>query len=163
LPVARIQWADCLEISPAVHLLNVYFYIIQPIPIIMTQFNEHYLAITHDASVPCVIMQWKSFATSQEFRKGLNSGLHMVNTHKVGNWLADLRKMDVIDPEDEQWSNTDWFPRALQAGIRKMALIPSEDVFNNMAVENIMSQVTSNLQVHYFKDLESAKAWLKGS
>ena len=107
-------------------------------------------------------MQWKDFASSEEFKTGLNTGLDLLVERNTGNWLADLRKMDVIDPDDEKWSNEDWFPRALAGGVKKMALIPSEDIFNKLSVENIMNEVTgTDLVVHYFEDVEEAKMWLK--
>lgn len=128
----------------------------------MVHLDESYLTITYDADTASVIMQWKSFATSEEFRHGLNQGLQLIKEKNASNWLADLRKMEAIDPEDEQWSNEDWFPRALQAGISRMAIVPSEDIFNSIAVENIMNAVTgTDLVTHYFKTPEEAKGWLK--
>jgi hypothetical protein len=128
----------------------------------MVHFDESYLSISYDADAACVIMQWKSFATSEEFRHGLNEGLKLIQEKNASNWLADLRKMEAIDPEDEQWSNEDWFPRALQGGINRMAIVPSEDIFNSISVENIMNAVTgTDLVTHYFKDPAEAKSWLK--
>lgn len=128
----------------------------------MVHFDENYLKISYDADADCVIMQWKAFATSEEFRHGLNEGLKLIQQKNSPNWLADLRKMEAIDPEDEQWSNEDWFPRALQAGIKRMALVPSEDIFNSISVENIMNSVAgTGLVTHYFKQPDEAKSWLK--
>ncbi|MEM9828986.1 MAG: hypothetical protein AAF944_00030 [Bacteroidota bacterium] len=104
----------------------------------------------------------KDFATSEEFKMGLNKGLDLLVERNTENWLADLRKMDVIDSDDEKWSNKDWFPRALVGGVKKMALIPSEDIFNNMSVESIMNEVAgTGLVVHDFDDVEKAKTWLR--
>ncbi|MFP4092757.1 MAG: STAS/SEC14 domain-containing protein [Cyclobacteriaceae bacterium] len=128
----------------------------------MVHMDENYLKISYDADAACVIMQWKSFATSEEFRHGLNEGLKLIQQKKATNWMADMRKMEAIDPEDEQWSNENWFPRALQAGINRMALVPSEDIFNSISVENIMASVAgTSLITHYFQHPDEAKAWLK--
>ena len=83
----------------------------------MVSFDEKFLQIYYDETVPCVTMQWKDFATSEEFKIGLNKGLDLLMEQNTENWLADLRKMDVIDPDDEKWSNEDWFPRALAGGV----------------------------------------------
>lgn len=127
----------------------------------MIYYDKNFLEISFDEKIPCVIMEWKEYATSEEFREGLDKGLELLKKQNTGNWLADLRKMDVIDPDDEKWSNEDWFPRALQEGVKKMALIPSEDVFNAMSVENIMNEVSgTGLVIHYFDKVEEAKNWL---
>ncbi len=124
-------------------------------------FDSHFLRVSFEGEVPCVTMQWKGFATSEEFREGLNAGLKTVETEKCSNWLADLRKMEVIAPEDEAWSNENWFPRGLAGGIKKMALIPSEDVFNSLSVDSIMSKVEGiGLVIHYFSNVEEARQWL---
>lgn len=128
----------------------------------MLHFDESFLKISYNAEADCVIMEWKSFATSEEFRQGLNEGLKLIQQQQAANWLADLRKMEAIDPEDEQWSNEDWFPRALQAGIKRMAIVPSEDIFNSISVENIMNAIAgTGLVTHYFKEPLEAKSWLK--
>jgi hypothetical protein len=128
----------------------------------MVHFDESFLKISFDEAANCVVMEWKSFATSDEFRKGLNEGLKLIEQMDATNWLADLREMGAIDPDDEEWSNTDWFPRALSAGINRMAIVPSSDIFNSLSVENIMNAVEgTNLITHYFKEVQPAREWLR--
>ena len=69
----------------------------------------------------------------------------------------------MIDPEDQEWVNTDWLPRAIEAGYRKVAIIVPEDIFSQIAVDDIMEKAREEAPVedHYFTNLEEAKAWLK--
>lgn len=127
----------------------------------MIYFDETYLQVIYEGDVPCVHMSWKTFSTSEEMRAGLEKGLELVREKNASKWLADVRQMGIISEEDQKWSNEDWFPRALAAGIKYMAVIVSEDIFNKMSVEEIMNNVPgTDLTSHYFNSIEDAREWL---
>jgi hypothetical protein len=131
-----------------------------PNAMIYTTFD--FLHVLFDAECQAAHMQWKDFAQGEDFRNGLNAGLALVQEKALKNWLADLRQMAAINPDDEVWSNTDWFPRAIGAGLQNMAIVPSTDIFNQISVESIMSQVPGTaITVHYFSTPEEARTWLK--
>ena len=128
----------------------------------MIYFDEPYLAIHWDATTRCVVMEWKRFARSKDFRLGLEKGLELVKKKATGKWLADMRNMGVLSQADQNWSNEDWFPRALAAGINRMALIVPSSTLSKMAVDAIMSKVEgTDLETAYFDDVEKAKKWLR--
>jgi hypothetical protein len=81
---------------------------------------------------------------------------------KTGRWLADLRNLGPIAPDDQQWSNEDWFPRAIAGGVRWMALVAPKRVVAKMAVWTIMSKVADrSLVTAYFDELPAAREWLR--
>ena len=107
-------------------------------------------------------MQWVGFATSQKYQHGMNTGLEKVKEKKVSRWLANMAEMAAITPNDQKWTNEDWFPRLLESGIRTAAVVMSKDIFNQIAVKKIGEDMTDNsYTMHFFDDLEEAKAWLK--
>lgn len=89
----------------------------------MVYFNESYLTIHWDELYQCVWMEWKAFAKGENFRTGLNKGLELVIQKKTSRWLADTRNLKVVAQDDQRWTNEDWFPRALAAGVRSMAIV----------------------------------------
>lgn len=128
----------------------------------MIYFDEKYLTVRWDAAYRCVVMAWKSYATGPQFRTGLEKGLELVKKKAAKNWLADMRKMGVVSPENQKWSNEDWFPRAIAAGIKKMALVVPASTLAQMSVDSIMSKVEgASLETAYFDNIEDAQAWLK--
>lgn len=128
----------------------------------MPLFEEKYLTIHHNEEVSCIHMQWTGFATTEHYKHGMNTGLEKVREKKVSKWLADMADMGAISPEDQKWTNEDWFPRLLGAGIRTAAVVTSKDVFNQLAVKKIGQDMTDNSYTMYFFDnLEEAKEWLK--
>lgn len=104
---------------------------------------------------------WQRFPMSEEFRMGMDQLIRLMREKNIGKVLADARKMGAIAPEDQDWSIQDWLPRAFEAGYRRIAIVVSEDIFNQMSVEDIMSRVEGmDFVTKYFPGLEEGRAWL---
>jgi hypothetical protein len=82
--------------------------------------------------------------------------------HGVKRWLADLRQMNAILRQDEQWSIGDWFPRLASAGLQRMAILASADYFNQTSVDRIVGSAALEMPfpVTYHPDPVAAEAWL---
>lgn len=123
-------------------------------------YDKPFLSVHWDNVHKIVVMEWKSFVSGDLFREGLNTGLNLVIEKRTHRWLADLRKIGVVSQEDQKWSNEDWFPRAIQGGIQRMALLIPESALAKMSVNTIMSKVGDTLVSRYFSSPEEARAWL---
>ena len=105
--------------------------------------------------------RWKGFISGEDYRNALDKAAELFKEKGIGKWIANLSEMEPITDEDQKWANEDWFPRALQAGLKRLAIIVGADVFNQMSVEQIMNNVESlDLTTQYFDSEEKAKAWL---
>lgn len=128
----------------------------------MEYCDEDYLTVRYDESLDAVVMEWHDFAQGADFRDGLNAGLELVEKKGATNWFADLREMGTVTDDDQEWSNNDWFPRALETTLTHMAIVQPESVVANMSVENIMQEVADGaLTTHYFDNRQEAKRWLR--
>lgn len=130
----------------------------------MIYFNERYLTISWDAEIGAVRMEWKEFIDGPPFRAGLDAGLALVEQKKSVKWLADLRRLGPVTLEDQKWSNEDWFPRVIAAGLRYMALVSPRKVVAQMSVRTIMAKVMDkNLTTAHFDEVEQARDWLRNA
>lgn len=125
-------------------------------------FDKEFLLITHEKENSLIHLRWKRYATTEEFREGLNAGLNFVNELKIKRWLANLKNMSVIKEADRNWTNEEWFPKLYKTSLKKMAIVHSQDVFNNLAVSKIMSEAKAErfFTVAYFRDAVEAHLWL---
>lgn len=127
----------------------------------MVYFNEPFLTIHWDENIKAVRMEWKQFAEGRDFQLGLDEGLALASEKNAQRWLADLRNLGPVTLADQKWSNENWFPRALAAGIRAMALVAPHKVVAQLSVRTIMSKVDDKaLETAYFDDVEEARRWL---
>lgn len=127
----------------------------------MVAFESNVITINWLENEKAVHMNWKKFAKGDEFKEALNKGLDTIISKKATRWIADMVNLGTVTEEDQKWSNEDWFPRGLQGGITKMALIMPKSVIASMSVNDIMSKIEGTaLTTHYFDNLDDAKKWV---
>ena len=82
--------------------------------------------------------------------------------HDILYWLADLRTMTAILQEDEKWANEEWFPRLFNTKLEKMAILRSQDYFNQTSVQRSFTAVNGQLtfKVAWFPGTGEALDWL---
>jgi len=121
------------------------------------------LKIDYDADVPCVVMVWKGYANSAAFREGNAQVLGEINAHKASKLLGDVTDFVLIGAEDQAWLNEVWIPRAMHAGLRKVALVQPSFYFNRVAVDSVAQKMDrKRVEVGFFSTREEARDWLKG-
>ena len=117
--------------------------------------------IGYDAEVPCVIMTWKGYATSREFREANERILGVLAERGATKLLGDIKQFVLIGAEDQHWLSTNWIPRAIQAGLRTVAMITPVFYFNRVAVESVGQQLDpETLILEHFGEREAARHWL---
>jgi len=120
-----------------------------------------FLNIQWDETTKSVVMTWKKFAQGDNFRNGLDEGVNLIQQKKASNWLADLRDLGTVTQDDQKWSNEDWYPRALIAGVRFMAIIMPKSFITTLSVKNILTKVQDiDVETQYFDNVDAARKWL---
>jgi len=128
----------------------------------MTNYRSEVADIDYNADVQCVQITWKGYASSKDFRNPLNAGLDILKENQAERWMANTKNLGVISPEDQDWTSNNWFPRAIEAGSKKMALIKPSDVFSQISIEDIMEEArkAEPLEDKFFEQMEEALSWL---
>jgi hypothetical protein len=117
--------------------------------------------VDYDAEVPCVIMTWRGYATTGEFRAANERVLAALAERKASRLLGDIKEFVLIGSDDQAWLSNDWIPRAVQAGLRKVALTSPTFYFNRVAVESVGQRLDPDaLVLRHFDDRAAARAWL---
>ncbi|MBK8341581.1 MAG: STAS/SEC14 domain-containing protein [Flavobacteriales bacterium] len=127
--------------------------------------KDEYVTIQVSHPEQMITLKWTGYAPSKAFRSILEEAQQYVRTSGLKRWLADLRQMDAILRQDEHWTVTDWHPRMVTSGLRRMAILTSADYFNRMSVDRIITAASPEMpfEITYFDDLNKAKAWLLAS
>ena len=75
--------------------------------------------------------------------------------------LVDLKEMILIGKEDQDWMDRSYLPKAVEEGLKAVAVVQPDYYFNKVAVESILFKLNMRpVQVNYFKTFEEAKEWL---
>jgi hypothetical protein len=124
--------------------------------------------IDYDIDVPCVSMVWKGYATSAQFREANERVLVEIKEQRASKLLGDAKDFVLIDADDQAWLARNWIPRALQAGVRKIALVMPRFYFNRVAVDTVAQRLAGEfarelVSIEYFDTRDATRTWLAES
>ena len=87
-------------------------------------------------------------------------GLELLIQQNATAWLSDIRKQGVVAPAQSQWLQTEIIPKAVESGLKKVAVLMDGDVFKDFYIKNLQNKTQKGL-IQYFGMLENANEWLK--
>ena len=126
-------------------------------------FKNNYLTLYYHTAESLGHPVWTGFASGEEHRQSVWKCVKLIQEEKPKFWLTDNRKMKAVRKADQDWFSQEIIPIMATSSLRKFAVLVSEDIFNQMAVENIYQQVvkTNTFEMKFFDDETTALAWLK--
>ena len=120
--------------------------------------------VTWDPTMRAVYTEAQSWADPSEMAAVLEAGLQGLTEHGGSRWLADGRNMKVIKQADQDWIVQEFFPRALAAGLRRIALVIPKNDRAMTTVDQLMHRLPgAKVEVAYFPTVDEARSWLTES
>ena len=87
--------------------------------------------------------------------------LELIRQKHARKLFADMTVMDTVPNEDLLWTETDWFPRCLKAGLRYSAVVMPKSLASHMSIDKMSERIDPNAVTRrFFADPESASEWL---
>jgi hypothetical protein len=130
--------------------------------------NQTYFSIPGVASVTWVeakglmLVWWEGWANSTEFTALLDAEVRGLREHGGSRLLADCRLQRVLSSDDQQRANRDWVPRAVEAGLKRFAVVlPLSDMAAGHIQERLSEVSGPAFEVAYFTTVDDAEAWLR--
>jgi hypothetical protein len=118
-------------------------------------------SVRWDGEGQLVLVEWEGWANSTEFAALLDAEIHALRQHHGSRLLADCRRQKVLNPADQDRANLDWLPRALAAGLKRIAVVlPSSGLAELNLKESLGKAPAGALDVAYFVTVEDAREWL---
>ena len=97
-------------------------------------------------------------------KDSLNKGIQCLKENNAVKWLSDNRQVGFITPEDVEWVNNDWTPRAIASGWKKWALIQPESAVSRLNLKQLIEFFKNNgVEVKVFTDFDEGLTWLDNS
>jgi len=112
-------------------------------------------------SIPQILYaEWKGFATSAEFRSALLTGVRAIRERHIVGYVSDARKAKLVLPADEKWGREVWLPQAVDAGLKRMAIVTASAGLGKMAYDDAATAMDSHgLSMRTFDSVASATTW----
>jgi hypothetical protein len=122
--------------------------------------DTDYAEISYDAELKLGRIEWKKKTTTEEYQYAFITLLEYAKNHPSDNFLSDIRKQSVVSPENRKWFESEMLPRAIEAGLKRAAVVFDGNVFKKYYI-NMIIQVTNKfgLPMKVFSSEEDALAW----
>lgn len=99
----------------------------------------------------------------RNYKNKMQNVVHFIERSKPVNLLANLENMTYMDSVSyaPPFNKMFLYTKLAAMGVRKMALIRSQDQLTQLLIERTMDQDEGDsVTTRYFNDAEQAKAWL---
>jgi hypothetical protein len=126
----------------------------------MKIFESSCITIEFDENTKILTQTWKGYATSAQFREGIEKSINLFKQKGAKAVLTDSLNGGIVRKEDTDWAATYAVPLLLQSGMKAQAFIVPTNAFIQMSVKNYTEQTGGTFQLQYFDDLEKGKNWL---
>jgi hypothetical protein len=126
-----------------------------------TIYRTSFVQLHHDAGGATLETEWLGFANSEQLRSSLLEALRLARLHRVKGWVANNTLLRTIRPADQDWINQEWFPEFAKLGVRRLAIVESQDALNRMGITNIIQRATEHIpfDTQYFSNADEARRW----
>jgi len=127
--------------------------------------SPHLNVYLHEGPHNTVELEWLDFANSDELRRNILEGLRLAQLHRAKCWLADNRLLRAIRPKDFEWMGPAIITPLDQLGVRRIAVVESQDAINRMGVTAFLAATVpgTGIATQYFATPEAARAWVAQS
>lgn len=123
--------------------------------------DEPWLLMRWDGVGQYVESEWRAFANSAELRASLLKGIQAIKDHRAVAYLTDTRKVKVIVEEDQRWIMETWLPLAIEAGLKRIAVVTAPSGLGKLTVEDVVGRVDHlGLLSRNFDSIEEARKWI---
>ena len=113
-------------------------------------------------TINAVILEWFGYASHEEFTEACNFSLELMARNKGSKMIANNLKSEVVNPKNQDWLTTVWFPKAYTQGYRISAVIISKSAFNQIIVKQIVNKMDKEkFTVQFFTTMQEAVKWLE--
>lgn len=115
-----------------------------------------------DQESSCVKAKFEGFIKLDQFKTKCEHSISLLEKHGGSKILVDTSEIKVMTQENQAFIQEDWFPRAIAAGLQKLAHIVPENIFGQVSVEsaNKGAEEQGAVQIQYFMSEREAMAWL---
>ena len=137
----------------------------QVYPVALSMSDPHsddpWLSITWDGDHRCVVAEWKAFANSRELRQGGNKILDAIRSHHATSLVSDNRRLEAMKADDQSWFSDTWTPMAVDAGLRRIAVVLAPQGMGRFASEEILSHIGNrDFVTRTFETVPEALDWI---
>ena len=124
--------------------------------------DSDYAEASYDEELKLGKVVWKRKTTTEEYQYAFMVLLDHAKDNPSENFMSDIRNQSIVSPENRKWFETEMVPKAIDAGLKRVAIIFDGNVFKKYYI-NMIIKVTNKFGVplKMFSTEEEAIEWFK--
>lgn len=129
----------------------------------ITYYNKRHASVSYDPKIKAPKVIWKDFTSIDDYKETLEATFEVIKKHQCTQWISDQKETKIVPKEASQWLKTVFIPKAAKAGVKKVALILSKDIFSQLYAKRLEQNIkTLGLTIKYFNyyQNETAHRWV---
>lgn len=129
----------------------------------MNLLNTPTVTVYYDENTKILEGRFVGYMLDEELLIILKKILDYIKEFRPEYWIANLKYKKVFNEAIQNYIAKEWVPQALEYGIKKMAIINSENDFGKIAQELTTQQIlTIHKDINYaqFSEMEEARKWI---
>ncbi|WP_299453922.1 hypothetical protein [uncultured Microscilla sp.] len=127
-----------------------------------TDHGRTYLKIRYNAIDDYLLVDWMGYINPQFVMEGSDAIIEAAVACNTAKFLSDKTSVQGTYRKTNVWLEEDWFPRAMDAGLKFGASLLSENIFSQMSSKDLEERVKGGrLTYKNFKSMNDAVNWLK--
>ncbi len=126
-----------------------------------TLLKESYVHIYFDTQNRIVYAKWIGFLRIEETKRACRFLIDFIKQNKITLHLSEQTELKVLSKDVQEYLTGTCFPELEQNGLRKVAVLLSEDIFAQASVANVNTKATiGKFQINTFGSSQKANDWL---
>ena len=125
--------------------------------------DDRWLSISWDTEHRCIYALWKLFANTRELRDGGAKILDAIRARHADALVSDNRRLAGLTTADQDWFSQTWTPKAVRAGLRRIAVVLPSQGFGRDDSQDILGRIGKHdFVTRAFDSLPDAFVWIAG-
>ena len=121
--------------------------------------ENEYVSVIYKTRINTIEVIWKKFSPSNMYRETLIRCYDAIISYKIRYWISDMTYAGVVSIKDQKWVIEEFIPKGIKAGIEKIGIVLSKDIFNQIYTEDVKNSLNPKV-FSYFNILSEAEKWM---
>jgi hypothetical protein len=124
-------------------------------------FIKDYCTIVYNMDKGIIYAKWSGFLSLSQVEEGCEIINDYVSRYSISRHLSDHRMLKVLTADVQDYLTGTFFPTVKSLGLKKIAVIVSENVFAKATVDKVNAEaLIGQLSIHNFMHQEQCIEWL---
>jgi hypothetical protein len=125
-----------------------------------TLFKESFAHIHYQPVRQLLVVKWIGYLQLADLQRACQLLLDQIGQLGITSLYCEQTELKPLSQSVKSWLVTECFPAAAQRGLRKVAILLSEDEFAQASVNEVNQNVEGSLQIQSFSANSLAMEWL---